>query len=52
MLGTRRRSTAEGDLASGRDASTAAVANLLRVNALLLKIFSLHPVEALLSLQA
>jgi len=34
------------------NASTAAVANLLRANALLLKTFSLDPVEALLSLQA
>jgi len=33
------------------NASTAAVANLLRANALLLKTFSLDPVEALLSLQ-
>jgi predicted nuclease of predicted toxin-antitoxin system len=32
--------------------STAAVANLLRANALLLKAFSLDPTEALLSLQA
>lgn len=32
--------------------STAAVANLLRANALLLKTFSLDPAEALLSLQA
>jgi predicted nuclease of predicted toxin-antitoxin system len=34
------------------NASTAAVANLLRANALLLKTFSLDPVEALLSLRA
>jgi predicted nuclease of predicted toxin-antitoxin system len=32
--------------------STAAVANLLRANALLLEASSLDPVEALLSLQA
>jgi predicted nuclease of predicted toxin-antitoxin system len=34
------------------NASTAAVATLLRANALLLKTFSLDPVEALLSLEA
>jgi predicted nuclease of predicted toxin-antitoxin system len=34
------------------NASTAAVANLLRVNALLLKTFSLDPIEALLSLRS
>ncbi len=34
------------------NASTAAVATLLRANALLLKSFSLDPVDALLSLQA
>ena len=33
------------------NASTAAVANLLRTNALLINTFSLDPVEALLSLQ-
>ena len=40
------------ELLGMRGASTAAVATLFRANALLLKTFTLDPVEALLSLEA